>query len=161
VSNRASTRIRPSGVGSLPATPVRRVGPPALRLTWPVHLVICRVLSQGPGWARGPALVVAQLPNQGLEASSFEEGFEGLRMLRKKTSRCLIVALAGDRASPRTKKHDVVAFHCEIPSARMMAAVAMLKRDAAGSRPTLATIQYGVYRVQNRERNVAPNKTAR
>jgi len=43
----------------------------------------------------------------------------------------------------------------------MMAAVAMLKRDAAGSRPTLATIQYGVYRVQNRERNVAPNKTAR
>ena len=39
-----------------------------------------------------------------------------------------------------------------------MAALAMLKRDAAGSRSTLGTIRYGVCRVQNRERNVAPQK---
>jgi hypothetical protein len=70
----------------------------------------------------------------------------------------LIIALAGDGASPRTKKHDVVAVHCEIPSVRMMAALAMLKRDATGSRSTLGTIRYGVCRVQNRERNVAPQK---
>ncbi len=120
-------------VSSVPAPPVRCIGPPTLGLRLTIDLGVGRTPCQGSGCARGTPFVGTQLANQGLKASSFEEGLEGLRMLRQESFRCVIVTLAENRSSPRSKVRNVPRFHCPIPCVRTTA-----RRRCSDARPLAA-----------------------
>ncbi len=105
----------------MPAPPVRCIGPPTLGLRLSFNLGVGRMRCQSSGCARDTPFVGTQLANQGLKASSFEEGLEGLRMLRQESFRCVIVTLAENRSSLRSKVRNVSQFHCPIPCIRTTA----------------------------------------